>query len=90
MKDETQATPAEDLRPRGARDFDFLIGEWRIRNQRLTERLVGSDKWDTFDATLSVRSILGGLGNVDNFKIDWKGKRVEAGTLSVLSPRTED
>jgi hypothetical protein len=77
-------------RPRGARDFDFLVGEWRIRNQRLTERLVGADTWDTFEATLSVRSILGGLGNVDDFTADWNGRRVEAVTLRVFNPSTEE
>ncbi|MDH3252108.1 MAG: DUF1579 domain-containing protein [Ignavibacteria bacterium] len=76
--------------PPGARDFDFLIGEWRIHNRRLTERLVGADTWETFDATLSVRSILGGLGNVDEFKADWNGKRVEALTLRIFNPHTEE
>jgi len=79
-----------DPLPPGARDFDFLIGEWKIRNRRLTERLVGADTWETFDATLSVRPILEGLGNVDEFKADWKGKRVEALTLRVFNPQTEE
>lgn len=90
MEEETQTHAAENSLPSGARDFDFLIGEWRICNRRLRERLVGSDTWDTFEATLSVRSILGGLGNVDEFKADWNGKRVEAVTLRVFDPRKEE
>jgi hypothetical protein len=76
--------------PAGARDFDFLIGEWRIHNRRLTDRLVGADTWEMFEATLSVRSILGGLGNVDEFTADWNGTRVEALTLRVFNPHTEE
>jgi hypothetical protein len=62
-------SPAE-MPAGGARNFDFLIGHWRILNRRLTERLAGADTWDTFEATLSVRPILGGLGNVDEFKVE--------------------
>jgi len=90
MKDKTQPTPSEDSLPRGARDFDFLIGEWLIHNRRLKERLVGADTWETFEATLSVRSILGGLGNVDEFNADWNDKCVEAVTLRVFNPTTEE
>ena len=74
----------------GARDFDFLIGDWRIVNRRLTERLVGADSWETFDATLSVQPTLGGLGNVDQFQADWNGKQVHAVTLRVFNPQTEE
>ncbi len=90
MTDKSPSTPAKDSCPGGARDFDFLIGDWRITNQRLTERLVGADTWDTFDATLSVRPILGGLGNVDDYKADYNGKHIDAVTLRVFNPETED
>ncbi|MDX1388252.1 MAG: hypothetical protein R3344_03630 [Acidobacteriota bacterium] len=76
--------------PPGARDFDFLLGDWKIHNRRLTERLVGADTWDEFEATLSVRSILGGLGNVDEFRANWNGKEVEASTLRVFNPSTAE
>ena len=29
-------------------DFDFLVGNWNVRNIRLKERLVGSDEWVEF------------------------------------------
>ena len=45
----------------GTRDFDFLIGRWKVRNRRLKERLKGSNAWEEFDATLEVRSILEGV-----------------------------
>ena len=34
-----------------ARDFDFWMGSWNVRNRRLRERLAGSDEWDEFEAT---------------------------------------
>jgi hypothetical protein len=58
----------------GARDFDFWMGRWRIRNRRLRERLKGSTEWDDFDATGVTRPLLGGLGNEDEFRTDhWPG-----------------
>ncbi|MCB1609905.1 MAG: hypothetical protein KDI71_23330 [Xanthomonadales bacterium] len=82
---QSEDTPAL---PSGARDFDFLHGDWRILNRRLTERLVGADTWDEFEASLTVRPILGGLGNVDEFSADWKGRKVDACTLRVFNPES--
>ena len=48
-------------------DFDFLIGRWNIRNERLKERLRGSTEWETFDAVGEARLLPGGLGNIDDF-----------------------
>ena len=45
--------PSERQLPEGAGDFDFLIGQWRIHNRRLKERLVGADDWEEFEATLT-------------------------------------
>ncbi|MDH3253801.1 MAG: hypothetical protein OEM62_02325 [Acidobacteriota bacterium] len=55
-------------RPDAACAFDFLFGRWRVHNRRLRERLVGSDDWEEFGASLEVRPILGGLGNVDQYR----------------------
>ena len=56
-----------------ARDFDFWMGSWKVRNRRLRERLAGSDEWDEFAATATARPILDGLGNEDEFRTDWNG-----------------
>lgn len=56
-----------------ARDFDFWIGRWAVRNRMLRERLAGSDEWDEFDATVEARLILDGLGNEDEFQTDYAG-----------------
>lgn len=71
----------------GRHDFDFLHGSWRIRNERLVERFVGSIEWETFDALGVVRPILGGTGNLDEYATDhWPG--FEALSLRVFSPAT--
>ena len=54
----------------GARDFDFLFGRWRVHNERLRERLAGSNDWQRFDAIAECRPILGGAGNIDEFVTD--------------------
>jgi hypothetical protein len=56
-----------------ARDFDFWIGRWTVRNRVLRERLAGSDEWDEFEATVEARLILDGLGNEDEFRTDHDG-----------------
>ena len=56
-----------------ARDFDFLIGSWHVRNLRLRERLVGSNDWEEFEATSVARPLLDGLGNEDEFRTDHDG-----------------
>lgn len=68
-----------------AADFDFLIGEWNIRNVRLKERFKGSDEWDIFPATSSVYKILNDTGNIDEMDIPAKGF---AGlTVRLFNPR---
>ncbi|MBC7918651.1 MAG: hypothetical protein H7Y28_12660 [Rhodoferax sp.] len=45
-------------------DFDFLIGEWKIKNRRLKDK-----SWDTFDGEATVTSILGGLVSIEELRI---------------------
>jgi hypothetical protein len=72
----------------GARDFDFWIGHWNVRNRRLRERLAGSDDWIEFDATVVARQLPGGLGNVDEFHTDWSGGFVGM-SFRFFDPETE-
>jgi hypothetical protein len=58
-------------------DFDYLIGNWNIRNRTLKEPLTGSDEWDEFDATQEFRPILLGPGT-------WKRR-----FIAVHSPLTQ-
>jgi hypothetical protein len=69
VKGVTMTTDKQD----GSHDFDFFFGQWRIRNQRLKERLVGCTDWEQFDAIGECAPILGGIGNIDSFETDWCG-----------------
>lgn len=42
----------------GFDDFDFLIGDWTVTNERLRERLVGSSEWETFTAFSRVEKVM--------------------------------
>ena len=78
-------------RPAGASDFDFLHGSWHNANERLTSRLTGSDEWERFEALGDCRPILGGLGNIDDFRPlgeVWAG--FEGATLRIFNPATGD
>lgn len=46
-------------------DFDFLVGRWRSRQRRLTSRLQGGTRWETFDAVSEVQALPGGVINFD-------------------------
>jgi hypothetical protein len=69
-------------------DFDYLVGNWNIRNRTLKEPLVGSDEWDEFDATQEFRLVLLGLGNVDVFHTELAGKPFEGLTVRLFDRQT--
>lgn len=75
--------------PAGAADFDFLFGSWHIANERLTRRLAGSNEWEHFAARGACRPILGGIGNIDDFRPQgdtWQG--FEGASLRLFDPAT--
>jgi hypothetical protein len=58
----------------GSHDFDFYTGCWRVRNERLVERLKGCTEWEIFEARSDARMLPGGLGNMDELTTDhWPG-----------------
>ncbi|QND51503.1 hypothetical protein HB779_06015 [Phyllobacterium sp. 628] len=68
-----------------AADFDFLTGDWTIRNLRLKQRFAGCTDWDEFPATSSVRKLLQDTANLEEMDIPTKGF---AGiTLRLFNPR---
>lgn len=83
----TIASPA--VAPSAARDFDFLMGPWRIRNTRLVRRLAGCNDWEVFDATGCARPLPGGIGNCDDFIAPaWKPGYVGM-SLRVFCPQSQ-
>lgn len=49
------------------RDFDFLAGEWKIRNRRLTT--AETPEWDEFEGEATCWTILGGIGSIEELRI---------------------
>lgn len=68
-----------------AADFDFLIGEWKIRNLRLKERFAGCHIWDEFHATSTVRKLLDDTANLE--EMDMPSQGFSGITLRLFNPR---
>lgn len=45
-------------------DFDFLTGNWRIKNRRLK-----NNAWDEFDGEATVHGILAGVASIEELRI---------------------
>ena len=61
----TSAKPAPLPRMEHApRDWDFLVGNWLVRNRRLKQRFTPNAPWEEFDNTITNWPVLGGFGNV--------------------------
>lgn len=54
----------------GFGDFDFLVGEWTIANEFLTERLAGGTTWTHFGATSRVEKVMCGPDGVSGGNLD--------------------
>lgn len=67
-------------------DFDFLMGHWRVQHSRLRERLVGNTEWQQFEGRCTMRSLLGGFGNVDDNWMDLPGGEYRGVGLRSFDP----
>src|SRR5262245_49983248 len=72
--------------PDGRADFDFFVGTWQIRHRRLRERLKGSDDWEEFEGRSEARTVLGGLGNIDEITMERESGPVQGLTLRLYNP----
>ncbi|MGL4231246.1 MAG: hypothetical protein ACRCWJ_07760 [Casimicrobium sp.] len=59
----TTATPT----PGKPGDFDFLIGNWKIKNRK--QKAVGSNEWDEFPGESTCWTILGGICSIEELCI---------------------
>ena len=72
----------------GQRDFDFLVGDWIVNNQRMPEPLTGSSEWETFEARLRNRPLPAGIGNMDDFVSEtWRPGFVGL-SFRIFNPKT--
>lgn len=69
-----------------AHDFDFLHGQWRVRNRRLLRPLTGSDVWEEFEATSVVRPLWDGDGNIEEWDAQTPDGPIRALSLQLHDP----
>lgn len=69
-------------------DFDFFMGNWKVKHRRLTSRLTGSDDWQEFEGECRAWKVLGGQGNIDDNVIDIPSGQYRAVTLRSYDPGT--
>jgi hypothetical protein len=74
----------------GARDFDFLIGDWKAHVKRLPDRLVGSNAWTEYDGISRHKKILDSNANFEEFEVDNPEKHlhIKAQTLRLYNPNS--
>ena len=73
------SVPRADTAPAAARDgargFDFLVGEWRVRHRRIP---TGGGDWVEFDGTLSLGLLMQGTANVEEHIMNYPGRPYRA------------
>ena len=60
------ANAADTITGKGIGDFDFLAGEWTIKNRRLKDG--SKDEWQTFDGGATVHRVLGGMASIEELR----------------------
>ena len=71
-----------------ARDFDFLVGRWRVLHRRLRERLAGCGDWQQFEGRCAMQLLLGGAANIDDNVLDLPGGSYRAASLRSFDEST--
>jgi hypothetical protein len=70
-------------------DFDFLVGDWKLRNRKLKARLTHSGEWTEFESAVEMHQILGGMGNIDKYTELVSGKPYEGVALRLFNAKTK-
>jgi hypothetical protein len=60
----------------GQRDFDFLVGSWKIHLKRLVQANKGSKEWVELDGTVVCRQVFGGRAEVEEFNVESGDKKM--------------
>lgn len=68
MTDVRTERPAVARTRDGARDFDFLHGEWHVHNRRLRHPLSGSSEWYEFEGGTTESPLWDGDANVEEYR----------------------
>lgn len=71
-----------------SKDFDYLIGNWKLKNRKLTSRLTNSTEWIEFESRVEMHQILNGVGNIDKYTDTASGKPYEGVALRLFDTKT--
>ncbi|MEV0171390.1 hypothetical protein AB0I00_09735 [Streptomyces sp. NPDC050803] len=71
----------------GARDFDFLHGDWEVRHRRRADFLDPDSDWEEFPSTTRCWSLFDGAANVDEIDMPHLGSK--GLTLRLFDRETE-
>jgi len=69
----------------GSRDFDFLVGEWRVHHHRLKPN---SDEWVDFEGICSNRKLMDGGANMEEHSLNAPYGAYRAIALRAYDPKT--
>jgi hypothetical protein len=75
-RDHDRAAPTVSRGAPAPRDFEFLVGSWKVRHRRLKARLVGSNEWEEFGGTLVNWTTMDGAGNVGDNVMERPGATI--------------
>ncbi len=70
------------------KDFDFLVGQWNVRNRKLKTRLNNCTEWIEFDARQEMKKILLDNANMDFFYTGPDDNPFEGMALRLFNPKT--
>ena len=60
----------------GQRDFDFLVGSWKIHLKRLVQQEHGAKEWVDLEGTVVCRQIFEGRAEVEEFDVESRDKKM--------------
>jgi hypothetical protein len=73
------------------KDFDFLVGKWKMYNRRLNKRFENNNDWTEFVSWDENSKILSGTGDMDTYRTTqmpgMNGKKFEGVTLRLFDPK---
>jgi hypothetical protein len=72
----------------GSRDFDFELGEWKIRLSRLARPLTGSTEWVEYEGTSVVRKVWDGRANLGELEVEGPAGRIQGLSLRLYDPES--
>ncbi len=71
------------------KDFDFLIGKWKMRNKHLNARLANCKEYTEFESSVENQAGLEGMGNFDVVRRQLPdGTVYEGRTIRTFDPQT--